>query len=574
MVRALGARRALTCGVVATIATAPGALTPLTLAHPTLGALALAGSAGWLATGYVLERTGAAPTSGRWFTAAAVIWPGSWAVLERSSAGDPGPFLGLVLSGTFWICIAWAVFIYPPELARTRSERCMLAMLSLWLLAAPLALNLISTPGQSGFDDRVWWPNVDRLVPDTTTFAQVSTVFGIGTLALALWAAVLLARRLSGLSRFEQRVLRPAAVAMILAALAGGVTSAVQGYAPQGDVWTATVAAQGVALLCVPASLLVSYLGGRLAVADAAGVVGRLPRPATPETVRDALRAALHDDTLELRTGPEALEPRPQEHGIARQYAVEVLDSSGRRVAVILADERLASRPDLLDVARDAASFALENAQLQTQLERSVQDVKSSRARIVTVGQQERRRLERNLHDGAQQRLIAVALSLEVARSATQERRTRDLLAAVKEDLDETLSELRELAQGLNPSLLSSVGLAEAVRRRSGLHSFPVHIDLAQPDPPQDVGEAAYYVICEALTNSQKHSQCTRADVCGRVASGSLSISVRDDGVGGADAAGGGLRGLSDRVEALGGLLHITSPAGAGTTVTMEVPCA
>ncbi len=559
--------------MVATLVTATGAFTPLALAHPVLGALALAGSAAWLATGYVLVRTGAAMTSGKWFTAAAVIWPGSWAVLERTAPGDPGPYMGLVSSGAFWICIAGAAFSYPPRLAPTRSETCLLAALTLWLLPGSLALNLVSTPQFSGFDQRVWWPNLDRLVPDPTTYMQVSTLYGVGTLSLALWAAVLVMRRLAELSGFEQRLLRPAAMAMAIAALVGGATSAVQGYSPQGDVWTATVAAQGVALLCVPASLLVSYLRGRLAVAHAAGVVGRLPRPATPKSVRDAMRSALHDTTLDLRTGPEVLDPRPQEHGTPRQHAVEVLDSGGRRVAVILTDERLASRPELLDAARDATSFALENAQLQAQLERSVQDVKASRSRIVTVGQQERRRLERNLHDGAQQRLIAVALSLEVARSATQEERTRDLLAAVKEDLDETLSELRELAQGLNPSLLSSVGLAEAVRRRSGLHSFPVHLDLALPDLPDDVREAAYYVICEALVNAQKHSRCTRAEVCGRAASGSLAISVRDDGVGGADVGGGGLRGLSDRVEALGGLLYIHSRAGAGTTLTMEVPC-
>jgi len=214
----------------------------------------------------------------------------------------------------------------------------------------------------------------------------------------------------------------------------------------------------------------------------------------------------------------------------------------------------------------ELAGQALANAQAR-------EDLAASRARIVQAGDAERRRLERNLHDGAQQRLVSLALMLRLA----ARRHPEDVeLVRAGEELGHALTELRELARGIHPAVLSERGLEPAVRAVADRAPFPVEltVDLDQrlPDP---VEAAAYYVVAEALTNVAKYAQATEVSVGVERANGQARIEVRDDGVGGAAAgSGSGLRGLADRVEALGGRLEIDSPLGAGTTVRAEIPVA
>ena len=212
------------------------------------------------------------------------------------------------------------------------------------------------------------------------------------------------------------------------------------------------------------------------------------------------------------------------------------------------------------------------NAELRDRLE----DLAASRARIVTAGDVERRRLERNLHDGAQQRLVSLALSVRIALGQvdTDPPAARATLTAAAEELTLALAELRELARGLHPAVLTDRGLHAAVEMLAGRSPVPVTI-AAMPGErlPEPVEAAAYYLIAEALTNVAKYAQASAAVVGVAEHDATVVVEVSDNGIGGADAAkGSGLRGLVDRVEALGGSLEVTSPEGGGTSLRAELP--
>jgi signal transduction histidine kinase len=215
----------------------------------------------------------------------------------------------------------------------------------------------------------------------------------------------------------------------------------------------------------------------------------------------------------------------------------------------------------------DLAAQALANAQAREQLA-------ASRARIVAAGDAERRRLERNLHDGAQQRLIATSLNVRLAARRAQDPELRALLDGAGDELAHALEELRELARGLHPAILSDHGLRAAVEALAQRAPLPVDVDIDLEERlPKPVEAAAYYVVAEALTNVTKYARASVARVRVHRALGQALVEVADNGIGGADERGGsGLRGLVDRVEALGGRLSIASPAGAGTTVRAELP--
>ena len=246
--------------------------------------------------------------------------------------------------------------------------------------------------------------------------------------------------------------------------------------------------------------------------------------------------------------------------------AAPVRDGSGRVVGNLVAYTDISERK-----AQEAEVHRL-NAELRERLE----ELAASRARIVTAGDVERRRLERNLHDGAQQRLVTLSLSLRIALAKldADPAAARAVLADAGDELALALAELRELARGLHPAVLTDRGLRAAVEMLAGRAPVPVEIaDIPDERLPEPVEAAAYYLIAEALTNVMKYADASTVRV--RVAAGDASalVEVSDDGVGGADpATGSGLRGLADRVEALGGTLDVVSAAGAGTSLRAEIP--
>ena len=302
--------------------------------------------------------------------------------------------------------------------------------------------------------------------------------------------------------------------------------------------------------------------------------------PGSQELSYESYLASVHPDDRDLveRTVGQAYEesaPFAFEHRVPLPGGrVRWISSRGR---VLTDDAGVPVR--MLGTAQDITERKLQEAELErlnAELQARLEDLAASRARIVTAGDVERRRLERNLHDGAQQRLVSLSLSLRVAldRLDGDPAAARELLAAGADELAVALDELRELARGLHPPLLTEHGLGAALR--SLARSVPVRVELVETpcerlEEPIEV--AAYYLIAEALTNVAKYARATTARVrvvgAGRI----VVVEVDDDGVGGADAArGSGLQGLVDRVEALGGRLELTSPPGAGTTVRAQIP--
>jgi signal transduction histidine kinase len=209
-------------------------------------------------------------------------------------------------------------------------------------------------------------------------------------------------------------------------------------------------------------------------------------------------------------------------------------------------------------------------------LRERVDDLRDARARIIAAADAERRRIERDLHDGAQQRMVSVAVTLSIAEAKVRvdADAAAELIAEAREEAQLAVKELRELARGIHPAVLSDRGLGPALEALAARAPVPVEVSGVPEEPlPRPVEAAVYFVTAEALTNVAKYAQADTASVALSIAGDCVRLEIRDDGVGGADSsAGSGVAGLCDRVEALDGALTVDSPPGGGTTVTAEIP--
>jgi signal transduction histidine kinase len=331
-----------------------------------------------------------------------------------------------------------------------------------------------------------------------------------------------------------------------------------------------------------PIVFVVGLLDARLARSAVGDLFIELRQNPTPAGLRGALARALRDPSLTLAYWlPEFeswvdIDGRPVElpDGSAGR-TVTLVERDGQAIAALVHDASLDDDPGLLDAVSAAAAIALENVRLNVELRARLDELRGSRARIVEAGDSERRRLERNLHDGAQQRLVSVALQLRLLQNRISDDPAAAAMAsAVGVELSQSLDELRELARGLHPAVLEH-GLHAALDALATRSLIPTTVAYDVDGPlPQPVELAAYFVAAEALTNVAKYAGATAATVRAWRDGPTAMIEIADDGVGGAhDAGGSGLRGLADRVEALDGSLRVVSPVGAGTVVTAELPC-
>ncbi|HET6547832.1 MAG TPA: histidine kinase, partial [Solirubrobacter sp.] len=295
-----------------------------------------------------------------------------------------------------------------------------------------------------------------------------------------------------------------------------------------------------------------------------------VPRTSTPGPVRELLAESLGDRTVAVaywlpdrqrfvdETGRPVTLPEP---GSGRTSTI--VEREGRRVAAIVHDASLDTSPELVEAAAAASSLAIDNERLRADLQARVEELRVSRLRIVEAGDMARRRIERNLHDGAQQQLVSLALELRMLRARLKD---DPALAPKIDELSErlatALAELRELARGIHPAILTDRGLAPAIESLADRGTVPIeaHVEVEQRLPPP-VEAAAYFLVAEALTNVARYAEATSARVDVHCDHGELVVQVADDGVGGVDPeAGSGLRGLDDRVAAVGGTLEIDSP--------------
>jgi signal transduction histidine kinase len=329
--------------------------------------------------------------------------------------------------------------------------------------------------------------------------------------------------------------------------------------------------------------MLAGLLRARLARVHVGELVVHLEQ--TPvDGIRDELARALGDSTLELglwlpeRSAYVDAAGSPldvPEDG--PQRAVTWIEHEGRPLAVLVHDPSLRDEPKLVEAVAAAARLALVNARLHAEVRAQLETVQESRARIVTAQDEERRRIERDLHDGAQQRLVALALELRSAQRALGDQGDPDvdrLLATTADELQVAVEELRELAHGIHPGTLTQAGLASALEALAARMPIPVTVDAIAERLPPEIEATAYFVASEALANVVKHAHASHAAVRATRANATLVIEVSDDGVGGADTrAGSGLHGLADRVEAHGGRLSVDSVRDSGTRVVVEIPC-
>jgi signal transduction histidine kinase len=332
-----------------------------------------------------------------------------------------------------------------------------------------------------------------------------------------------------------------------------------------------------------PLAFLLGLLDARLARSAVGELIVELRSNPGPQDLRDALAHALRDPSLTLAYWLPSFQTyvdvngRPVRLPDDGTRTATLIDRHGDHVAALVHDPVLDDEHQLLDAVGAAAGMSLENARLQAELRARVEELRGSRARVIEAGQKERQRLERDLHDGAQQRLIALSLRLSLLdRRLAAEPEAREELAAARREVTLSLEELRDVARGIHPAVLSGHGLEVAVESLAA--RAPLRVRLALDGVgrlPERVEVAAYYVVSESLANIAKHAQAREAKVSLEQQPGRLVVEVVDDGVGGADTErGSGLRGLADRVEALGGRLRVWTPLGGGTRVQAEIPCA
>ena len=300
-----------------------------------------------------------------------------------------------------------------------------------------------------------------------------------------------------------------------------------------------------------------------------------------PEEIGVVLAEALQDPLAEIffwipetrgyaDTTGESLSGLPQDERARRELSRDDI-----KTASLLHDPTLLERRDLLDGVLAAASLSIEMARLRVEVRLQLAEVEASRARIVEAGYEERRRLERDLHDGAQQRLVSLGvqvrrLQLSLPRDA---RILSPALDQIVAEIGAAISDLRQIAAGVRPARLDE-GLAAALRDLARTSPVPVDVEATGERASASVEAAAYFVACEALTNAVKHGSPSRITVRALEDNGTLHVTVSDDGVGGAVVRrGSGLAGLRDRVAAHGGTLEIVSPHGSGTRVEVAIPC-
>jgi signal transduction histidine kinase len=496
-------------------------------------------------------------------------WLDNWHVGPLPLISVPASPLGIVLA-------SWAMFCYPNSRGEMQAGRRFFVLIFGWLLIAELACIAVSRPDWNGFEASAWWPS---LLPDHPLFTVLSRVVDVVGIAFAIAYMLLWISRW----RHSRGISRTLALPVAIAASVISAITIVELAAVAMSASTAQkeliYTVESYLQIGVPAAFLVSVLRRRFARTRIVDLLLRLRGPTRTSSVTDALQTVFEDPALEVvGWAGEMLSPNAEsaadERGGAGRLRLPIPSSSGEQLAVILADPSLSASDDLVRAAITASSFALENAQLEAALREQLREVRASRLRIIEAGIIERRRLERDLHDGTQQRLLALKIMLAAAESDTADPAAKALIGRVRNELSQVLDELRDLAHGIHPAALSQVGLDQAIKSMAERYTIPIDVSL----PAGQFGDAAeltaYYLIAECITNAIKHSRARRITVCGEKAGGSLHITVTDDGQGGARvAAGTGLRGVIDRVRGIGGDLELDSPDGHGTQIRAHIPC-
>jgi signal transduction histidine kinase len=468
---------------------------------------------------------------------------------------------------------------FPTGRLHDRAERILVWAAYLTATVGWWALMLIEDTGSVGL------PANHLLVANKPDLFQTLANVRLGiVVALILGAGIVLVRRYRAATPAQRRAALPVYLSggLVLALYAVWSVMGIAGASQhaQENLERARV----VALALVPFAFLAGLLRTRVAGAAAVSALVASLGDAGERRgrLRDALAEALGDPSLELAfwvpergwvdaAGATMVLP---DAGATRTSTV--IEHEGRPLATIVHDAQLAQDRDLVRAVGGAASLALENERLDAELRANLHELRASRARIVESADAARKRIERDLHDGAQQQLVAILLALRLARRRLDDdpHAAAEMLDTTVGDLAGAIDELRELARGIHPAVLSDRGLGPALEGLAARLPLPIEIAATLDERlPEGVEAAAYFVVAEALTNVARYAQATHARIEVTRTDGRVEVVIADDGVGGADPAqGSGLRGLADRVAALDGRLEVDSVDGRGTTIRAVMP--
>jgi signal transduction histidine kinase len=491
--------------------------------------------------------------------------------LQWANSGLPYT-IGLAFDLLPAILFVHVFLAYPSGRLEGRPERALVAA----GYAAGVGLQLVKMLLADAYPDNLLGV-VDELSA-ANTVEDVQLV-ALGAISLAAIPVLVARRRRSGrpLRRWTELLVDSFALALVMLALlllAGAFA------------WPSFETIRRITFVTIglsPIAFLVGLLSARLARSTVGDLLVQLHADPAPADLPGLFARALRDPSVTLaywlpQYGTWAdLDGRAVElPADSTQRMTTIIERDGVRLAALVHNRSLTDEPELLEAVSAAAGIALENGRLQADLQARLEELRGSRERMLEAGQKERQRLERNLHDGAQQRLIALSLDLRML----EERLGGDPVARAQIDqargeIAQSLEELRDVAHGLHPAVVSGHGLAVALESLAARAPVPVRLSVdlaARVDEQLEV--AAYYVVSESLANIGKHAQATSATIDVARAEGQLIVEIVDNGVGGADSeTGTGLRGLADRVEALDGRLRVWTPRGGGTRVRAEMPC-
>lgn len=502
---------------------------------------------------------------------------GNWGNLQVAVV----PMIGLIGQQLGGPILAQMVLSYPSGRLRTTLERFVVGTIYAVAIGVGVVIALAYDPRAGGCTRCAWEPAAfpSRNAVLTTLLAAQRAGFFVFLLFLA--AVWLRWRRATPAGR---RDLAPLWVAVCIYALVG-LMGAFASPDTTGQPFAYLVwQLQTVLQIGLPIVFLWGLLSTRLARSAVGDLVMELDKPLLPGELLAGLARALGDPSLEVLYAREGLDGwvdaggqpgSPPEPGSGRRArTVTVVERDGQPLAALIHDPAL--DPGLVRAAAAAAGMAIENERLQAEVRAQLEEVRASRQRIVEAGDAERRRVERNLHDGAQQRMVTLALSLAMLRDrAGGDPAMTASLAQAAAELKQAIAELRELARGIHPAILTEEGLPAAVEALADRAALPVRV---QADfggrLPGPIEATAYFVVAESLANVAKYARASAARVELSRCDGRLRVEVTDDGIGGADdSRGSGLRGLQDRVSAVRGSFRVENPPAGGTRVLAEIPC-
>ena len=567
---------------------------PLWGPHPLLAAVNVATTETFIFTGLILHRDR---------RTRAVAWALIIAGVLRSvdftdPLGGPWPFYTLVFGGMDRLAGAYALLRYP-EPRLTRPQRAFLITLGAWMVIGRTLATVISTPRWDGYPASSWWI---YLYQDRQLAQIITDIVNAGQGVLGLTLIVLLILRLVRTRGLDRLVITPIIVAGLAAVAAASGTAIAQMLSSISETPNDAYIIEGIVDLALPLAFGVAVLQSALLLRSIPGLTAQVSVGADVDAVRYALRTTLRDPTLEVLDLTEAGQPAPappageppaardpgppaaSREGPALDVAgamppdrlVELIRTeSGTPIAVVIADPGLDRYRGLFNAAVQTSGLALKNAQLQARAAQAeLGQIRATTARLVEAGLAERRRLERDLHDGAQQHLLALAAQLTAAMTRTTDPAAAEAFRQARDGLTGILAELRDLAHGIHPAVLTEGGLAAALEEVAERLPLPVLVTAPATRAASSAAEATgYFVACEALTNAVKHAGASQATVDIRMPEGALEVEISDDGIGGAGASGRGMANMRDRARALDGELTVDSPPGQGTTITVRLPC-